>query len=215
MKVSAFVTIVAVGMCAAGNAAAQTNPPAAPAATAPAAAPPAAPAPAPAGGVIPPADYVIGPGDVLTITYYRDKDMTGDYIVRPDGKTTLPLLNDIDAQGLTPEQFKARLMEVSAKLLVDPTITVGVKAINSRKVYIGGGISKPAYYDLLSPMTVTQLIIVAGGLREFVDGKNITILRNEGGKDTVIKFNYKEVLQGKNLKQNIPLKPGDTVLVPE
>jgi hypothetical protein len=96
------------------------------------------------GLITPPADYVIGAGDVLAITYWRDKDgMSGDYGVRPDGKITLPLLNDIDVQGLTPEQLRQKLTKVSVAILEDPTITVGLRAINSRKVYIGGGILKP------------------------------------------------------------------------
>ena len=109
--------------------------------------------------VTPPADYVIGAGDVLNIVYWRDKDgMTGDYAVRPDGKITLPLLNDVDVQGLTPEQLRQQLTKVSAAVLEDPTITVGVRAINSRKVYIGGGIAKPGPYDLLVPMNVASLL---------------------------------------------------------
>ena len=101
---------------------------------------PAGTTPPAAGLVTPPADYVIGAGDVLTITYWRDKDMTNDYPVRPDGKITLPLLNDVDAVGLTPDQLKERLLKASAALFVEPSITVGVKAINSRKVYITGGV---------------------------------------------------------------------------
>ena len=201
MKVHAFVAATIFLVHAAGPIAAQTKP-----------APPVAPTPT---GIALPTDYVIGPGDVLTVTYWRDKDMTNDYIVRPDGKITLPLINDVEAVGLTPEQLSERLKQVSAKYLVDPAITVGVKTINSRKVSIAGGVAKPGQYDLLSPMTVVQLISLAGSLREFVDGKKILIIRTEGGKQTSFKFNYKEVLEGKNLGQNIQLKPGDTVLVPE
>ncbi len=174
---------------------------------------PAAPkaAAAPAAGVTPPSDYVIGPGDVLTITYRYEKDMNGDYLVRPDGKITLHLLNDIDAQGLTTDALRDRLTQASLKLYVDPTITVGVKEINSRKVSILGGVQKPGEYIILGPMTVLELIAKSGSLKEFVDGKKIRILR--GGEQFL--FNYKEMEEGKNLKQNIQLKPGDTVLVPE
>ena len=168
-----------------------------------------------AAGVPLPSDYVIGPADVLTITYRNEKDMTGDYIVRPDGKITLPFFGDIDAIGVTPEKLMERLVTVSGKLYVNPTITVGVKAINSRKVSITGGVQKPGQYDILTPMDVLQLISLAGGLREYTSGKNITIIRGEGAAQTPFRFNYKEVLEGKNLKQNIPLKPGDRVLVPE
>ena len=165
--------------------------------------------------VTPPPGYVIGAGDVLAISYYKEKDMTSDYIVRPDGKITLPLLNDLDAQGLTTDQLREKLTKESVKYFVDPNITVGVKTINSRKVFITGGVVKPGAIDLLVPLDVMSLISIAGGLKEYVNGKNITILRTEGGKQTAIKFNYKEVAEGKNLRQNIPLKPGDNVVVPE
>lgn len=162
-----------------------------------------------------PSDYVIGPADVLTITYRNEKEMTGDHIVRPDGKITLPLFGDIDAVGVTPEALTGQLVKVSDKLFVNPTISVGVKVINSRKVSITGYIEKPGMYDILAPMDVVQLISLAGGLREYTSGKAITILRTEGAKQTSFRFNYKEVLEGKNLNQNIQLKPGDRVLVPE
>jgi polysaccharide export outer membrane protein len=171
--------------------------------------------PAASAAITPPADYVIGPGDVLIITYWRDKDMTSDAVVRPDGKITLPLLNDVDASGLTPEQLRDRLLKISVKYLEDPNITVGVKAINSRRVYITGGINKPGPYDLAGPMDVMSLISMAGGLRDFVNGKRILILRTEGSKQTAIRFNYREVEEGKNLQQNIPLKPGDRIVVPD
>jgi polysaccharide biosynthesis/export protein len=165
--------------------------------------------------VTPPSDYVIGPSDVLSISYRNEKDMTGDYIVRPDGKITLPLLGDISAVGSTPEKLTEELVKVSDKLFVNPTISVGVKAINSRKVSITGGVEKPGQYDILAPMDIVQLISLAGGLREYTSGKAITIIRGDGTQQTSFKFNYKEVLEGKNLKQNIPLRPGDRVLVPE
>ena len=181
---------------------------------------PGAPTPAAqaaAQGITTPDDYVIGAGDVLIVTFWRDKDMTGEAVVRPGGMITLPLLNDITAAGLKPAQLSERLKElaVKAKLYDDPSITVGVKIINSRKVFITGGVGKAGPYDLMGPMSVLQLISLAGGLREFVDGKNILINRTEGGKQVNIRFNFKEFSSGKNLQQNISLKPGDTVVVPE
>lgn len=182
---------------------------------------PAAPAPVAtaaqqaATGITPPADYVIGEGDVLTITYWDQKEMTGDYVVRPDGMITLSLLDDVRAKGLKPEQLKDVLTKRST-IFEDPRITVIVKAINSRKIFIQGAVGKPGTYDLLSPMRVFQFIALAGGIGEFADGKNITILREEeGGKQTHFKFNFNEVRDGKRLEQNILLKPGDTVTVPE
>ena len=165
-------------------------------------------------GVTPPADYVIGPDDILTIVYWRDKDMTADVAVRPDGMISLPLLNDVQASGLTPEQLRVKITEASAKFFEDPTVTVVVKAINSRKVFITGMVNKQGPYPLAAPTTVLQLISMAGGLLEYADEKNIRILRIENGKPVTFIFNYKDVSKGKNLKQNIELKPGDTIIVP-
>ncbi len=181
---------------------------------------PAVPSPAPqaatqgADGITPPADYVIGVADVLTINYWKDSEMTTDTVVRPDGKITLPLINDVDVLGLTTAQLRERLLAKST-MLEDPRIDIIVKAINSRKVYIVGSIAKPGEYSLLAPLDVLSLVSMAGGLREFTDGKKIRIVRDEGGKPTSFLFNYQEVLEGKNLKQNILLKPGDRVMVPE
>ena len=179
---------------------------------------PAAPAPSAAqqqaaAGVTPPVDYVIGAGDILTITYWEQKEMTGDYVVRPDGMVTLPLLNDVPAQGLKPEQLGAALLKRST-IFEDPRITVGVRAINSRKIFIQGQVGKPGPYDLLTPMRVLQFIALAGGIAEFADAKNISIIREEAGKMTRYTFNYNDVRDGKKLEQNILLKPGDTVIVP-
>jgi polysaccharide biosynthesis/export protein len=210
-RTATIATIATASVLLVSVAQAQTKPaPAAPAQGA-AAKPPAASA-AP---VTAPSDYLIGPSDVLTINYRNEKDMTGDYIVRPDGMITLPLLADIAAVGLTPEQLTEQLVKSSDKWFINPTITVVVKAINSRKVSITGYVEKPGQYDILTPMDVVQLISLAGGLREFTDGNDITIIRKEGGKATSFKFNYKDVLAGKKLEQNIQLKPGDSVLVPE
>ena len=95
-------------------------------------------------GVSPPPDYVIGPDDVLTIVFWRDKDMSGDVTVRPDGKISLPLFNEVQAAGLTPEQLRAQLTELAGKLIEEPTVTVVVKEINSRKVFVTGRSASPA-----------------------------------------------------------------------
>jgi polysaccharide export outer membrane protein len=185
-----------------------------PAAAAPNAAGAAAPA-APVAGAVPvPSDYVIGPEDVLGVVYWRDKDMTGDVAVRPDGKISLPLLNDVQAAGMTPAQLRDRLVDASKQYFEDPSITVVVKQMNSRKVFITGEVGKPGPYPLVGPTTVLQLISIAGGLREYAESKKILIVRNENGKPTSFLFNYKDVVSRKNLRQNIELKPGDTVIVP-
>ena len=163
--------------------------------------------------VVPPG-YVIGTDDVLSIVYWKDKDMSSDAQVRPDGRIALPLINEVQAAGLTPEQLRERLTEESKKYMEDANITVVVRQINSRKVFITGEVNRPGPYPLTSPITVMQLIAMAGGLQEYADSKKIVIMRTENGKPTSLKFNYKDVTAGKNLQQNIVLKPGDTVVVP-
>ena len=190
--------------------------------TPPPATKPAAPAPAdkskppvniPAGTAVPP-DYVIGPEDVLTIVFWREKDLSSEVIVRPDGKISLPVLQDVAASGLTPEQLRESLTKTAERYVEDPNVTVVVKQINSRRVFITGQVSKPGPYALTAPMTVIQLISLAGGVLEFADDEKVLIMRTENGKPVSFRFNYQEVKEGKNLTQNIPLKPGDTVIVP-
>ncbi len=157
---------------------------------------------------------MIGPDDVLAVVFWREKDLSGDVAVRPDGMITLPLLNDVKAAGLTPDQLRDVLTKAAEKFVEVPSVTVVVKAINSRKVFITGMVSKPGPYPLMAPTTVTQLIATAGGVHEFADKKNITILRVENGREVAFKFNYQDIMKRKNLGQNIELKPGDTVIVP-
>jgi polysaccharide export outer membrane protein len=161
-----------------------------------------------------PADYVIGPEDVLGVVFWRDQDMTGDVTVRPDGKVTLPLLGDVYAAGLTPEALRDEVQKAATKYLQDPSVVVVVRTINSRKVFITGEVGTPGAYPLTSPRNVMQLIALAGGLTEYADSKNITIMRLEQGTQRSFKFNYKDVAGGKKLEQNIQLKSGDTVVVP-
>lgn len=197
----------------------------APAPTAPSTAKPttAKPAPAPSAAKPPvavpagaplPADYVIGPEDILTIIFWREKDLSSEVIVRPDGRISLPVLQDVHATGLTPEQLRESLTKTAERFVEDPNVTVVVKEIKSRKVFITGEVTRPGPYNLTSPMTVIQLIAMAGGLLEYADAEGIVIMRTENTAETSYKFNYKEVSKGRNLKQNIQLKPGDTVIVP-
>jgi len=194
----------------------QTAPPQKPVAPLPQNGSPAKP---PAGvnipaGVPTPADYVIGPDDVLAVVFWREKDLSGDVAVRPDGMITVPLLNDVKAAGLTPEQLRDVLTKSAEKFVEVPSVTVVVKAINSRKVFVTGMVGKSGPYPLTGPTTVMQMLAMAGGVHEFADTKNITILRNENGRQVAHRFNYNDVKKRKNLKQNIELKPGDTIIVP-
>jgi polysaccharide export outer membrane protein len=165
-------------------------------------------------GVPTPPDYVIGPDDMLTIIFWREKDMSGDVQVRPDGKISLPLINEVQASGLTPEQLRLTVTEAAGKFVEDPAVTVVVKGINSRKVFMLGQIGKPGPFPLGGPTTVLQMIAIAGGVGEYSKSDKIVIMRVENGKTVSHKFNYKDVTEGKNLQQNIDLKPGDTIIVP-
>jgi len=172
------------------------------------------PAPPPA----PPPDYVIGPGDALTIKLWKQDEASGDVVVRPDGKITMPMGNDIVASGLKPEELKAKVTEEMKKFFEDPIVTIQVKQINSRIVYITGAVGKPGPYALTGPMTVLQLIAIAGGLAEFADKKNIMLmsgsLKDKNGQPLSYKMNYDDLSKGKNpAKNNIELRPGDTVIV--
>lgn len=168
----------------------------------------------PGASAVPPPGYVIGPEDVLGILFWRDQEMSGDVTVRPDGMITLPLMGDMKAAGLTPDALKQQIQQAAAKYINDANVTIVVRQINSRKVFITGQVSTPGAYPLTGPRTVMQLIALAGGLTEYADVKNISIMREEQGRTRSFKFNYKDVSRGKNLQQNIALQPGDTVVVP-
>jgi polysaccharide export outer membrane protein len=203
----------------AGIDAASAQTPQPPPARPPATAAPSAPAATPADPVIPagvkaPSDYVIGADDQLSIIFWREKEMSAEVSVRPDGKISLPLLNDIQAAGLTPEQLRLSLNEAAAKFIEEPTVTVVVRAINSRRVFVTGQVGKPGPYPLTAPTTVLQLLALAGGVAEYAKSEDIQVMRTENGKTTNYRFNYKDVTKGKQLTQNILLKPGDTVIVP-
>ncbi len=167
-----------------------------------------------ASGITPPTDYVIGADDQLAIIFWREQEMSAEVAVRPDGKISLPLINDIQASGLTPEQLRVSISEAATKFIEGPTVTVVVKAINSRRVFITGQIGKPGPYPLTAPTTVLQLLALAGGVAEYAKSENIQVMRTEDGKTTNYRFNYKDVTKGKKLEQNVMLKPGDTVIVP-
>jgi len=176
---------------------------------------PAQPTPAPGAavtstGIATPTDYVIGPDDVLGIVFWRDADMTGDVTVRPDGLITLPLLKELKAAGLTPEQLRDQIQKAAGQFIEDPNVTVVVRQINSRNIFITGQVVRPGGYPVSGQMTVLQLIAIAGGLTEFADGKAI-ITRANIAKP--FQFNYNDVSKGNKMEQNILLKPGDTVIV--
>jgi len=159
-------------------------------------------------------DYVIGSDDALSVVFWREKDLSADVIVRPDGKISLPLLNDVQAAGLTPMQLGDRLVQEARRFVEDPNVTVVVRQINSRKVFVAGQVAKPGPYMLTGPTTILQMLATAGGLLEYAAGEEISVMRTENGHTTLFSFNYKDMTKHRNLKQNIELKPGDTIVVP-
>jgi polysaccharide export outer membrane protein len=176
--------------------------------TKPADAPPA-PA-ADAGGA---SDYVIGADDTLRISVWKEPDLTETLPVRPDGKISMPLLNDIPAAGLTPLQLKDSITEKLKKYIADPRVTVVVTAMNSRRIFVTGEVTHSGPMNLLPHMTMLQALAEAG-FTQFANLKAIYLLRTENGKQEKYPFNYKEVIKGNHPEQNIALKPGDTVVVP-
>lgn len=181
---------------------------------APAQKPEASSKPAAATAPVVDADYKIGPQDVLRIDVWKEPDISRTIPVRPDGKISVPLLNDVSATGLTAMQLAASLHDGLSKYLNNPQVTVTVTEINSRRVYITGEVTHPGALSLLPNMTVLQALTSGGGFTQFAKVKNIYILRTENGKQVKHPFNYKEVLKGNLAEQNIPLLPGDVIVVP-
>ncbi|MCC7032951.1 MAG: polysaccharide biosynthesis/export family protein [Acidobacteria bacterium] len=161
-----------------------------------------------------PDSFVIGPEDVLGVVFWREPDLSGDVTVRPDGRISLPVIGELEAAGLTPNVLRERVQTAAAKYLTEVNVAVVVRQINSRKIFVTGEVATPGTYPLTAPRTVMQAIALAGGLTEFADAKNITVLRTQGGRAQSFKFNYRDVSKGKGLEQNIQLEPGDTVVVP-
>ena len=159
-------------------------------------------------------NYVIGPQDMLDISVWKEPDLTRTVPVRPDGKISLPLLDDVQAGGLTPAQLKAEITQRLKKYFTDPRVTVTVTTIASQRIYVLGEVTRAGAYPLLPEMTLLQALSSAGGFTQFANTKNIYLLRVENGKQVKHAFNYKDVVNGKNTAQNTVLKAGDTIVVP-
>jgi polysaccharide export outer membrane protein len=158
--------------------------------------------------------YVIGPEDVLDVNVWKEPDMTRIVPVRPDGKITLPLINDVEAAGSTPQQLASTVTSKLRKYLTEPQVTVIVTQINSQRVFVVGEVLRAGAFPLVPGTTVLQALASAGGFTTFANVKKIHVMRVVNGKHTEIPFNYREVLKGDNPDQNIKLEPGDTVVVP-
>ena len=160
------------------------------------------------------AEYKIGPQDVLRIDVWKEPDISRALPVRPDGKISLPLLNDVQAAGLTTMELAASIREGLKKFINSPQVTVTLTEINSRRVYCTGEVLKTGALSLLPNMTALQALSSCGGFTQFAKIKSIYILRVENGKQVQHPFNYKDVVKGKKPEDNILLQPGDIIVVP-
>lgn len=156
--------------------------------------------------------YIIGVEDELQISVWREPELSTTVVVRPDGMITLPLVNDVKAVGLKTEELQNFLVEKLKGFVNEPQVTVIVRAIKSRKVYLVGEVAHQGTFQLNGDMTALELLAVAGGVTPFAKADSIYILREESGKKVRIPFHYKKAVAGKS--ENVVLRPGDVVVVP-
>ena len=173
---------------------------------------PAAPGKLPesVGAAVDPNKYVLGSEDVIFIKTWREPDFTFQVAVRPDGKITVPLVGEVQAGGLTPQQLTTDLKESLSKFINKPDVTIFVTDVRSKKYFIDGQVNRAGSFPLVTPTTVLEALSNAGGFRDFANTKKIKVLR--GTKS--YKFNWKDVTSGKNQEQNILLESGDHIIVP-
>jgi polysaccharide export outer membrane protein len=159
-------------------------------------------------------NYSIGADDMLSIDVWKEPEISRTLPVRPDGKISLPLLNDVQAAGKTPTELASEIVEKLREVLVSPQVTVIVTQINSQRIYILGEVARAGAYPLLPNMTVLQALSSAGGFTQFANLKKIYLMRTENGRQEMLPFNYKEVISGHKPEENTRLKAGDTIVVP-
>jgi len=159
-------------------------------------------------------NYVIGPEDVLQIRVWKEEGLTTIAAVRSDGMISLPLINDVQASGLTPLQLSESLTEKFRSFIVNPVVTVVLMEANSFKVFVTGQVRNPGVYRLRRETTLVQLITMAGDFTKEANPNKIVVIRREQGKDKRLHINYGEIIDGVNPEANVVLRPGDTVVVP-
>lgn len=164
----------------------------------------------PVAAAVDPSSYVIGAEDVVSISVWREPELSRLYVVRPDGKLSMPLGGDIEAAGVTPAVLKERVITALSEFMNKPEVMVEIRQVNSKRYFISGEVGRAGPYPLVTPVTMLEALSLAGGLRDFANKKKIVIMRG----DERIKFNYAEVVKGKKMEQNIQLKPGDHIIVP-
>jgi polysaccharide export outer membrane protein len=158
--------------------------------------------------------YVIQPNDLLEIFVWKEPDLTRKVLVRPDGRISFPLVQDLQAAGISPPELKERVEQRLSEFLSEPEVTIIVEAIQSYRIYVVGKVQNPGRIDVEKPVTVLQALAIAGGFQEFADGDDMTVVRTYGNENLVFEFNYGEVIRGKKPEQNITLRSGDVVVVP-
>lgn len=161
------------------------------------------------GTAVDPKTYKIGAEDVINIRVWREAELSGPIMVRPDGKITMPLIGELSAEGMTPDELAKAITEALKEKLTRPEVFIQVQQVNSKKYYISGEVNRTGSFALVTPVTVFEALSIAGGLREYANQKNIVIVRG----NERLKFNYREVVDGKNLKQNVALQNGDHIIV--
>lgn len=171
---------------------------------------PGAASPAPAVGL----DYRLQPGDVLTISVWKEKDLETEVLVRPDGGLTFPLAGEIRAEGQTVAAVRQALVERLKRYIPDPVVTVSVKLIGGNHVYVIGKVSRPGEFPFSRPLDVMQALSLAGGTTPYAALNDIVILRRDNGVQRALPFRYADIAHGRNLGQNVILESGDTVVVP-
>jgi len=159
--------------------------------------------------------FVLGCGEAIRVTVWRHEEASTDAVIAPDGKISLPLIGEVTAAGLTVDELKDELNKRYRDFINEPHVTVTIREINSLKIYVTGEVTRPGELKLNSTTDVLQAISLAGGFTIYANRSNIKIIRKEGDKKIKINFNYNEVVRGKNLAQNIPLKAGDVIVVSE
>ena len=158
--------------------------------------------------------YRVQPGDILTISVWKERDLQGEILVRPDGGVSFPLAGDVSADGMTTQELTDALAAKLKRFIPDPVVTVSVKQIGGNRVYVLGKVNRPGEFMFSRPVDVMQALALAGGATPFAEVNDIRILRREGGVLHSLQFRYAEVERGKELTQNVLLQSGDTVVVP-
>lgn len=159
-------------------------------------------------------DYIIGPGDVLEVSVWKEESLTKLRTVLPDGKIAFPLIGQVTAGGRTVSELKKEIETRLARFVPDPVLSVGVQQMNSLMIYVVGRVNNPGRFVLNTTVDVLQALAMAGGLNSFANRGQIKVFRKHDGKTKIFAFDYDDVVKGKNLEQNIPLMREDVIVVP-